>query len=292
MDHAVKKTRATASIVDAPIDISRARLVRRGPAAGVSLSLRSLREAAGLTQAQVSKKSGLAQPEISKLEAATSLDDRMVATLRRYLAALGDELEIVSVSKLGHRMGVAAAYEERGAAPARAVEPPENLWQEVFGRVARLRASRIGKTSPADQHAWTLIVAGLTRFGAPFDLDGEITDRARERAYRALRGGSKQRTSLDAKRYVDTALDGLEKAKAAFGEGFAGYDETARLMCIAYGRSEKDAPELANMLANVIERTKSGRLPQGKATRSRIVQWLTGEKWGATVRRVLRPSKK
>jgi transcriptional regulator with XRE-family HTH domain len=90
------------------IDIARARLVRRGPGRPVRLSLRSLRESAGKTQAQVSKASGLAQPEISKLEATSSFDDRMVSTLRRYLAALGDELELVAISKHGHRIGLAA----------------------------------------------------------------------------------------------------------------------------------------------------------------------------------------
>src|SRR5882724_6478966 len=62
-----------------PIGTSRARLVRRGPKRQVSLTLRALREAAGLTQAQVAKTSGIVQPEISKLEAASTLDDRMVA---------------------------------------------------------------------------------------------------------------------------------------------------------------------------------------------------------------------
>ena len=57
----------------------------------------------------MAKKSGLAQPEISKLETAATLDDRMVATLRRYLSAIGDDLELVAVSKFGHRIGVAGA---------------------------------------------------------------------------------------------------------------------------------------------------------------------------------------
>src|SRR5580700_10566181 len=107
MAHAAKLTTTRRSGAEAPIDIARARLVRRGPGRSVSLSLRSMREAVGLTQAQVSKRSGLAQPEVSKLEAASSFDDRQVSTLRRYLAALGDELELVSVSKHGHRIGLA-----------------------------------------------------------------------------------------------------------------------------------------------------------------------------------------
>jgi transcriptional regulator with XRE-family HTH domain len=100
------------------IDIARARLVRRGPGRPVSLSLRSLREGAGKTQSQISKASGISQPEISKLEAAPSLDDRMVGTVRRYLAAIGDDLELVSISKYGHRIGV-ATHESRPSADMR-----------------------------------------------------------------------------------------------------------------------------------------------------------------------------
>jgi transcriptional regulator with XRE-family HTH domain len=91
------------------MDLSRVRIVRRGPGRAVRLTLRALRESSRKTQAQVAKKSGLAQPEISKLETAATLDDRMVATLRRYLNAIGDDLELVAVSKFGHRIGVAGA---------------------------------------------------------------------------------------------------------------------------------------------------------------------------------------
>jgi transcriptional regulator with XRE-family HTH domain len=74
-----------ANRVDAPIDVSRARLVRRGQVRSLHLTLRAMRDAAGLTQAQVEKRSGLKlkQPEISKLEAESSLDERQVSTIRR-----------------------------------------------------------------------------------------------------------------------------------------------------------------------------------------------------------------
>lgn len=88
------------------IDIGRARLVRRGPGRSIAMSLKTMRDAAGKTQAQVSKASGLSQPEISKLESALSLDDRQVSTLRRYMSALGNELDIVAVSKEGHRIAI------------------------------------------------------------------------------------------------------------------------------------------------------------------------------------------
>jgi|CZKU01.1.fsa_nt_gi transcriptional regulator with XRE-family HTH domain len=119
MAHAAKKV---SSGTDESVDVAQARLVRRGPGRSPRLSLRTLREAAGKTQAQVSRASGLAQPEISKLEAASSLDDRMVATVRRYLAALGDELELVSVSGHGHRIGIASPHPTEGVSAS----PPES----------------------------------------------------------------------------------------------------------------------------------------------------------------------
>jgi len=97
---AAKKTTTNrhraASRADAPIDFSRARLVRVGPRRASRLPLRSMREAAGKTQAQVAKASGLAQSEVSKLETAETLDDKQVLTVRRYLQALGDDLELVA----------------------------------------------------------------------------------------------------------------------------------------------------------------------------------------------------
>jgi transcriptional regulator with XRE-family HTH domain len=80
------------------------------------MTLRALREAQGLTQGQVQKASGISQPEISKLECAASLDDRMVATVRRYLGALGDDLDLVAVSKYGHRVGIAGTTSSSGDA--------------------------------------------------------------------------------------------------------------------------------------------------------------------------------
>ncbi|HLK40589.1 MAG TPA: XRE family transcriptional regulator [Polyangiaceae bacterium] len=103
-------------------DIARARLVRRGPARTVRLSLRALRESSGKTQAQVAKASGLAQPDVSKLEKATSLDERQISTIRRYLAALGDELELVVVSKYGHRIALEHVSSETPGRPTDLVE--------------------------------------------------------------------------------------------------------------------------------------------------------------------------
>lgn len=64
---------------------------------GVHLTLRSLREASGKTQGDVSAAAGIDQGDISRLEARESLDEAMVSTLRRYLVALGADLEVTAV---------------------------------------------------------------------------------------------------------------------------------------------------------------------------------------------------
>ena len=71
----------------------------RGRHAGKTLesSLRTVREAAGKTQVEVSRESGIAQGEISKIENRDDLGPMSVAVLRRYIEALGGELELVAV---------------------------------------------------------------------------------------------------------------------------------------------------------------------------------------------------
>ena len=64
---------------------------------GVHLSLRSLRDAAGKTQEEVSAVSGIDQADISRLEAREKLDESLVSTLQRYLAAIGADLEVTAV---------------------------------------------------------------------------------------------------------------------------------------------------------------------------------------------------
>lgn len=92
-----------------PFDVANARIVRVGPRRLGRLPLHCLRQAAGMTQAQVAKVSGISRSEVSKLEAAESLDDYQVSTVRRYLQALGDDLQLVATSKLGHRIGISGA---------------------------------------------------------------------------------------------------------------------------------------------------------------------------------------
>jgi hypothetical protein len=63
---------------------------------GVRLTMRSLREAIGKTQIEVAGASQIDQGDISRLENRESFDDCQVATLQRYIAALGGRLELVA----------------------------------------------------------------------------------------------------------------------------------------------------------------------------------------------------
>lgn len=60
----------------------------------LEMDLRTLREEAGMTQMQVAEAADMAQAELSKFE---RRDDHFVSTLRRYVEALGGELEVVAV---------------------------------------------------------------------------------------------------------------------------------------------------------------------------------------------------
>jgi hypothetical protein len=63
---------------------------------GVHLTLRTLREAAGKTQIDVTGLSQMDQADVSRLEGRESFDDCQVSTLQRYLSAIGGQLEIVA----------------------------------------------------------------------------------------------------------------------------------------------------------------------------------------------------
>jgi hypothetical protein len=89
------------SLAEIPeIDFGTAKIIRRGPK-GRRFPLRVLREAVGKTQAQVALAADMEQSEISRVE---SRDDMLLSTLRRYARALGAELELVAVTKTGHRL--------------------------------------------------------------------------------------------------------------------------------------------------------------------------------------------
>ena len=58
------------------------------------MELRELRVEAGKTQAEVAEVAEMTQAELSKFE---RLEDHLLSTLRRYVTALGGELEVVAV---------------------------------------------------------------------------------------------------------------------------------------------------------------------------------------------------
>ena len=100
-----------------PVEV---RVLGRGLRArrGVHLTLRTVREATGKTQAEVGDASRIDQGDISRLETRSTLDDCQVETLRRYVVALGGELELVAV--FGDRKIILTG------SSARDVDPPSN----------------------------------------------------------------------------------------------------------------------------------------------------------------------
>jgi transcriptional regulator with XRE-family HTH domain len=79
-------------------EIEPVRVLGRGVRAqrGVHLTMRTLREAAGRTQAEVAEASRMDQADISRLESRETFADCQVSTLQRYVAALGGQLELVA----------------------------------------------------------------------------------------------------------------------------------------------------------------------------------------------------
>jgi len=59
----------------------------------LEMNLRALRESLGKTQEELAKLAEVAQSELSRTE---RREDHLVSTLRRYVEALGGELEIVA----------------------------------------------------------------------------------------------------------------------------------------------------------------------------------------------------
>jgi len=60
----------------------------------LELSLKELRKMVGKTQTELSAEAEMAQGELSKIE---NRGDHRLSTLRRYIEALGGELEVVAV---------------------------------------------------------------------------------------------------------------------------------------------------------------------------------------------------
>ena len=60
----------------------------------LEMDLRALREAAGLTQEELAQRVAVTQSQLSKME---RREDFRLSTLRRYVSALGGQLEIVAI---------------------------------------------------------------------------------------------------------------------------------------------------------------------------------------------------
>jgi hypothetical protein len=104
MSHAVKKDKD---------DTEPVRVLGRGLRAkrGVRMTLRTIREATDTTQVSVAERSQIDQADVSRLESRADFDDCQVATLRRYVAALGGTLELVA--KFGDKVITLAGAEEK-----------------------------------------------------------------------------------------------------------------------------------------------------------------------------------
>ena len=61
-----------------------------------AINIRRLREALGETQVEAAAKADMTQPELSRLERAS---DVRFSTLRRYVKAMGGEIEVIAVVK-------------------------------------------------------------------------------------------------------------------------------------------------------------------------------------------------
>jgi hypothetical protein len=94
-----RMSRSTTKDASAPKRLGRGLLKDR------AMSRRAVREAAGVTQTAVATMAEIDQAEVSRLE---QRDDAKLSTLRRYLRALGADLEVAAVfSKTGHRIRIA-----------------------------------------------------------------------------------------------------------------------------------------------------------------------------------------
>ena len=88
------RTHKWSTIRDKMAPARRARITEAVRQELLAMELRELRQEAGKTQAEVAEIAEMTQAELSKLE---RRDDHLISTLRRYVTALGGELEVVAV---------------------------------------------------------------------------------------------------------------------------------------------------------------------------------------------------
>ena len=103
-------------------EVEPVRVLGRGLRAqrGGHLPLRTIREATGKTQVDVTEASQMDQADISRLEGRASFDDCLVSTLKRYVSALGGQLELVAT--FGDKRIILTGVQSgpKGAVPAKA----------------------------------------------------------------------------------------------------------------------------------------------------------------------------
>lgn len=98
---------------------------------GVHLTLRMLREAAGKTQVDITGTSQMDQADISRLEGRKEFDDCQVSTLKRYISALGGQLELVAA--FGDKKIIVAGL-------AAGTPPTQNAFDRAAGEGKRRRS--------------------------------------------------------------------------------------------------------------------------------------------------------
>jgi hypothetical protein len=97
---------------------------------GVHLTIRAVREAVGKTQVDVASESAMDQSDVSRLEGREDFEDCLVSTLRRYIAALGGELQLVA--SFGDKKIILT-----GSQPGSAGAPANQVLQRTGRRPAR-----------------------------------------------------------------------------------------------------------------------------------------------------------
>ncbi|MFT4036446.1 MAG: helix-turn-helix transcriptional regulator [Patulibacter sp.] len=68
------------------------------------IQLHALREARGVTQADLAERMAIARPRVSKIESAT--EDMRISTIDRYVTALGGHLKITAVFEDGNELSI------------------------------------------------------------------------------------------------------------------------------------------------------------------------------------------
>jgi DNA-binding XRE family transcriptional regulator len=91
--HATRGQRRPRAVVMTPTGHPLAGADKLSTSRARAVNLRTLRESAGKTQAEIARRTGMSQPQLSRLE---SRKDHLISTLRKYVRALGGEIEVVA----------------------------------------------------------------------------------------------------------------------------------------------------------------------------------------------------